>query len=187
MSKKAVLLIDIDDTILPTFRSWLDVDIDDSNINTNFWDKAIFKPLELLKINCGILRELCKQHDLDIVIISSWSSGSIDYTDGKLNYTNGDVKLSLDKNFYKYEHEGYKIIKEYLEDHIVKTDGRKELVIKEYIKNKNYDKVIVLDDSDFKHTCNPNNGSKYIYVCGLITTRNVYEILDFIGVRLWEK
>ena len=152
--KKGIILLDIDDTILPSVQT---------HAGTIHDNKIIFE------LNLKRLFMLCMKFDLDIAILSDWS----------LHIKR--VKLTIDGNQTpdKFAYFGsnqkecalFNDLRDSLGDRIVdsRENYSKESYIKKVIQDAKYEKVIIIDDSDFSQSVNYNNGSFYIRGCGFIT------------------
>lgn len=155
MSKKrGIILLDIDDTILPSVQTHAGV------IHDN---KIIFD------LNIKRLKLLCEKFDLDIAILSDWS---LHIKRVKLTI-DGDARDDKFAYFGSSKNESalFNDLKDALFNRIVdsRENLSKESYIKKVIQEAKYEKVIIIDDSDFSQNVNYNNGSYYIKGCGFIT------------------
>ncbi len=166
MTKKpGIILLDIDDTILPSIQTHAGIIRD---------NKIIFD------LNIRRLKALCEKFDLDVAIFSDWSTHI-----KKIRLT-----ADCDLNNYVYSYTGsnkkegayFDDLKDALFGRIVDSrDGySKESYIKKTIQDAKYNRIIVLDDSNFSSCCNYNNGSFYIRGCGFITNPMMGEIKNIM-------
>jgi len=164
--KRNVILLDIDDTILPSPITWLG-EFNDS--------------LDILTINCKRLARICEIWGAEIRIISSWSNRTITFEDNILRYKDREPSL-LTKQYYAFERKAFFIIYQYLKDYIIGIScGNKARDIKLDIQDKTIDKVIVIEDSDFSNSCNIRNGSYYIESEGYISNKMIANIGIILG------
>ena len=155
MSKKrGIILLDIDDTILPSVQTHAGV----------IQNKKI-----IFDLNIKRLKLLCEKFDLDIAILSDWS---LHIKRVKLTI-DGDARDDKFAYFGSSKNESalFNDLKDALFNRIVdsRENLSKESYIKKVIQEAKYEKVIIIDDSDFSQNVNYNNGSYYIKGCGFIT------------------
>jgi len=148
-----LLLLDIDGTILPELGT------DPEN-----FDDA----LTILELNCKYLAKLCLHYQVEIQIISSWCTDTIWMENGHIAYD--EYKLTLDKRYYEFEYNAFRIIKNHLDPYIKSLScGNKRKDIKLARQNKTVGNIIVFEDSDYSDTVNPNDRSFYIKSEGYFT------------------
>lgn len=154
---KGIILLDIDDTILPT-------------VNTH---AGIIKDHHMMfNVNINRLLKICDTFDIDVALISSWCT-HIKRVDLKFDNTSHNCFVYSGTN--KTERLLFDKMRNLLGKRLVdiRENHSKEKYIKHYIQDKTYDRVIVLEDTDFSSCCNYNNGSFYIEGSGFISNRNI--------------
>jgi len=155
--KKAIISLDIDDSILPSEQTYFGK-TDDA--------------LALLEINLKRLVLMCENLNMEIFIISAWSSNL--KTDENKNLMIKDNRLGDLE--YKGISSGNMICK-YLSGYIygIKDTG-KENAINNLLKDGH--KVVTIEDTDFSHIKHENH--LYLETFGLITNRHSYYIKKFL-------
>lgn len=166
--KQSVLLLDIDGTILPNYTYEHDNKIED---DFNY---------EMLRNNIRRLIKLSKEYNLGIVIISSMSNHMLHSDDIGIGLKEGYVCKHDERAINIIINEMLKL--DAIDVFIGVSNGNKASDIKSYIADKSIDKVIVLEDTDFSSSCNPNNGSHYIRMNGFVSGGVVYRIKQILGV-----
>ena len=152
-----IIALDIDDCILPSEQTCVGETGD---------------TLALLEINLKRLVLLCNKWDMEIYIISAWSS--ILTTDTNKNL------LIENQNLVAYEYKGEhsaQMICKYLSGYIhgVK-DTSKETAIHNLL-NKGH-KVVTIEDTDFSHIL--HNNHLFCKTVGFISNRHLCRIREFI-------
>ena len=147
---QAIILLDIDDCILPSVSTHSGI------INDN---ESIFL------ININRLRMICEKWDIKIGILSSWAENLDIGIDGNV--------ICKSSNRSEREQWGwfYQDLKPFFHDYRIGLT--KESYIKSYVQNPDWKKVIVLDDTDFSSCVNHNNGSYFIRGDGYIDNRMI--------------
>ena len=158
MNNSSVILLDIDDTILPSISTHAGL------IKDN---------VDLFIININRLSIICKKWDIKIALLTDWSTQMLfDESTGNIIY-NGSNKLerALWKKFY-----------DELNEHIVdfRQNTTKQTYIKQYIQSIKYKNVIVLDDTDFSSCVNHNNHSYYLQGTGFICNKMITKIKNIV-------
>lgn len=151
-----VILLDIDDCLYP---------------NANLWcgRSDPMDDVKIAEINFKRLKLVCEQWNLKIIIISSMSTHLIMH-EGKVYY-NMDGYIAPDEPIVA------DLMRKYLTGHIIGLScGNKEQDIKDAIQSKKYGKVLVIEDSDFSHNVNPNNGSYWLETRGYLTGATIGRI-----------
>jgi hypothetical protein len=152
-----IIALDIDDSILISEQTYFGK-TDDA--------------LELLEINLKRLILMCKKWNMQVFIISSWSS---------------NLRTDKNKNLFlknralaEYENEGCKsgdLICEYLSGYIFGiADTGKESSIRNLLSDGH--KVVTIEDTDFSHIVHKNH--LYCKTYGFISNRHSYNIKNFI-------
>jgi len=150
-----VILLDVDGCILPNTRNSED-------------DFIIFG------INLKNLKELCLSSNLKIVIISSMSS--------RMVYHKGRIKREDINIFCPHDDRAIAMMSTYISDVTIDVaKGNKESTIKRYISDNDIGKVIVLDDTNFSHNVNHNNGSYYVPMNGYLSGKDISIINKIIS------
>jgi len=152
-----IIALDIDDAILISEQTYFGK-TDDA--------------LELLEINLKRLVLLCKNLNMEIYIISAWSSNL--KTDENKNL------IMKDRGLGDLEYKGISsgnMICKYLSGYIygIKDTG-KETAINNLLRNGH--KVVTIEDTDFSHIKHENH--LYLETLGLITNRHSYYIKKFL-------
>lgn len=146
----AIILLDIDDCILPSRQTHAGLVNDHESI---------------FLININRLRMICEKWNIKIGILSSWAGNLSLDVDGSV------ICKSSNKNEREQWDWFYKDLKPFFHDYRVGLT--KESYIKSYVQNPNWKKVIVLDDTDFSGCVNHNNGSYFIRGDGYIDNRMI--------------
>ncbi len=158
--KDNYILLDIDDCIFPNPNLWCGM----SDHEDDF---------KIAEINIKRLKLICEKWDIKICIISSMYSSMEIKEDG----------VHPRKDTYVCEGEDVVIdlLRKYLHPHIVALScGNKALDIKTYVQDKDVGKVIVIEDTNWSHAVNPNNGSYWLETHGFITGGTIYKIKEII-------
>ena len=156
---QAVILLDIDDTILPSVATHAGI------IKDN---------LDMFIINLNRLSIICKKWDIKIAMLTDWSTHMLfDQETNSILY-NGSNKMekALWKKFY-----------DELSDYIVdfRQQVTKQTYIKQYVQSQKYKTVIVIDDTDYSSCINHNNHSYYLQGNGFICNKMITQIKNIIG------
>lgn len=150
MKSNTIILLDIDDCILPSRQTHAGLVNDHESI---------------FLININRLRMICEKWDIKIGILSSWCTLLDIETPGKV------ICKSSSKNEREQWDWFYKDLRPFFHDY--RSGLTKESYIKSYVQNPDWKKVIVLDDTDFSSCVNYNNGSYYIQGDGYIDNKMI--------------
>lgn len=154
--KDNFILLDIDDCIFPNPNLWCGV----SEHEDDF---------KIAEINIKRLKLVCEKWNIKICIISSMYSSMVLKEDG--------VHPRTDTYVCDDEIRVIQLLRKYLHPYIVElSSGDKSRDIKRFIIDRNVSKVIVIEDTDWRHAVNPNNGSYWVRAEGYITGRSIYKI-----------
>lgn len=153
------------------------LDIDDCIfLNTNSWVGELDDNFDLLEINLKRLKKVLDKFEAKIFITSSWYSILI-LENNNLIYDNPCYGLP-GKSYYDIEYKAFQLLKQYLDGYVIglSCGGRKTDI--ETLCNDKNNKVIAIDDMDLSEFNFDNY--LYLYVNGLITNKQLYEIKVFL-------
>jgi hypothetical protein len=136
MNDSTIILLDIDDCILPSRQTHAGLVNDHESI---------------FLININRLRMICEKWNIKIGILSSWASNLY------LDESRDIICKSSNRNEREQWDWLYKELKSYIFN--FRCGFTKEYYIKSFIQNPDWKKVIVFDDTDFSSCVNHNNGS----------------------------